>query len=61
MENAVVVRKVTLSDGSHVFNVELHAIDFDAVTRKDAFALAQKLIAAAQDHANTELSLVDRT
>ncbi len=42
----------TLSDGSKVFDVKVGTTTFQAVTRDDAFQLAEKIREAVDDHTN---------
>lgn len=48
------VERVTLTDGSHVFNVSLGDDYLPAVSESHAHELADKIVAAIKAHANCE-------
>jgi hypothetical protein len=53
-----VVRK-ELSDASEVFDVEIGGQTVEAVTKDDAYELAQKISEAINEHSNTDSAVLD--
>jgi hypothetical protein len=48
------IKRLTLTDGSHAFDVNMGGVNMPAVTEKDALALADKIALAIKQHTNCE-------
>lgn len=57
----LVIRVVakTLSDGSHVFNVDLNGSVLECISEKDAYSLAGTIQAAVNKHTNSTAEVDD--
>ena len=59
--HTAIITEHQLSDRSKVYSVHLGSIEINAVSRADAEALADKIVAAIDEHSVDEATVSDRT
>ena len=58
MEHTIRIARVTLTDGSHVYDILLPAYRLSAITNQDAERAAEKIRRAIVDHCNDDAAII---